>query len=502
MQLAPAGRPPADGVAGGVAFPAGADGRRSASATARAAFAAAAGAVSPEAAAAVGAEPDWRHAYPAHVLRLVELGLAHGGSCPAMAAAGLDALHARVEFLREGRAAPLREAMADAVRTRFWSVTVAGSGAGVSRLEVPYRGSLLAGDGLRRQASRWVEAGIAEPSFAEAIGEVIDHPEWLDLSDRHIAVLGAGAELGPFSVLTRWRANLAAVDLPDPALWRRILALAEAGNAHVTIPLREPAAGATLEVAVQAGANLLTDTPEIAAWLAELPGPLCVGCHAYLDGEAHVRVALAMDAIVEALLQRRRDVVPAWLLTPTDVYAVPEPTARIAMRRWGGRGGLRLAQEALRAASGGRLFVPNVTAILDGSGGMQAGIADGLVLQQGPNYALAKRLQQWRALAARAQGIPVSARVAPATRTRSVVKNRALAAAYRGAHHFGVEVFEPETANALMAALLVRDLRSADPGPPAHPLQPFMDCALHGGLWTLPWLPRSALPVAALLGLF
>jgi hypothetical protein len=84
-----------------------------------------------------------------------------------------------------------------------------------------------------------------------------------------------------------------------------------------------------------------------------------------------------------------------------------------------------------------------------------------------------------------------------------VVQNRALAAAYRGAHHFGVEVFEPETSNALMAALLVRDLRK----PPStaqgrHPLEQFMDCALHGGLWTLPWLPRSALPLAALLGLF
>ncbi|WP_284284871.1 hypothetical protein [Arsenicicoccus piscis] len=49
--------------------------------------------------------------------------------------------------------------------------------------------------------------------------------------------------------------------------------------------------------------------------------------------------------------------------------------------------------------------------------------------------------------------------VAPPTRTRSVTKNRALAAAYAGAHWFGIEVFEPATSNTLMAALLVHDLR-------------------------------------------
>jgi hypothetical protein len=43
---------------------------------------------------------------------------------------------------------------------------------------------------------------------------------------------------------------------------------------------------------------------------------------------------------------------------------------------------------------------------------------------------------------------PAAARIdehRPPTRTRSVMKNRALAAAYAGAHRFGVEVFEPAT---------------------------------------------------------
>jgi hypothetical protein len=81
-----------------------------------------------------------------------------------------------------------------------------------------------------------------------------------------------------------------------------------------------------------------------------------------------------------------------------------------------------------------------------------------------------------------------------------VVKNRALAAAYAGAHRFGVEVFEPATSNVLMAALLVHDLHS-DGGPRhEHPWQDEAHAAVHGGLWRTAYAPRSALGLAALLG--
>jgi hypothetical protein len=94
----------------------------------------------------------------------------------------------------------------------------------------------------------------------------------------------------------------------------------------------------------------------------------------------------------------------------------------------------------------------------------------------------------------------VSLNVAPPTRTRSVLKNQALAAAYAGAHRFGVEVFEPATANGLMAALLVHDLHTG--GGPAH-TEPWQDeayAAVHGGLWRTAYAPRSILGMAALFG--
>jgi hypothetical protein len=149
----------------------------------------------------------------------------------------------------------------------------------------------------------------------------------------------------------------------------------------------------------------------------------------------------------------------------------------------------------LRTLSAGRLlrraYVP----------GADPGIADVLVAQQGPNYALAKRLQRWRATTARAGGTTVSMNVAPPTRTRSVVKNRALAAAYAGAHRFGVEVFEPATSNVLMAALLVHDLHTGGGPAHEHPWQDEAHAAVHGGLWRMPYAARSALGLAALLGL-
>ena len=155
---------------------------------------------------------------------------------------------------------------------------------------------------------------------------------------------------------------------------------------------------------------------------------------------------------------------------------------------------LKIFGRPLRTLSGGRLlrraYVP----------GSDPGVSDSLVSQQGPNYALAKRLQRWRASVARRDGALVSMNVAPPTRTRSVLKNRALAAAYAGAHRFGVEVFDPATSNVLMAALLVHDLNTG--GGPRHenPWQDEAYGAVHGGLWRTGYAPRSILGLAALVG--
>ena len=184
----------------------------------------------------------------------------------------------------------------------------------------------------------------------------------------------------------------------------------------------------------------------------------------------------------------------AELATPTDAYPVPMALVEDARARWASRGWRAPLQGAVPGS-----YAPAYATTVTRDDGTEVGVADVLVPQQGPNYTLAKRVQRWRATVSQADGHAVSANVAPATTTRSVTKNRLLAAAYAGASTFGVEVFAPETSRVLMAALLVHDLRN--PSDPAHPDDLFAHQAAHGGLWRVGYLPRSVLPLAALKGM-
>lgn len=500
----------ADGPGEGVAFPV-VEGRRSSSATGRAAFADAARAFDADLADEIEAEQAWRKRYPVHVRRLLE-GCAGSGDCALAAAqAGLASLHQRFELSRDGDTVTLAEAPTLTVASGLRTVEVSGEGAGDDRLSVPYRGEWLRGDALHRQLDRWIAAGTVEPTFADAIRLVMDNPDWLDLSDHRFALLGAGAEMSPLPSLCRWGAQVLPVDLPRPQIWQRVLSAVRQGRGRAGIPLPATLPGdAHADTLVQtAGADLATDLPEVIAWLddaAATGGPLTLGNYVYADGATHVRVAMAVDALAVHLAGRRDDLSLAVLATPTDVYAVDEDAVAMAQRRFTERGRARGAQDIVRGITGGRLFAPNYPSLVTSLEGLRFGIADCLVTQQGPNYALAKALQRWRATVARHQGRPVSINVAPPTRTRSVLKNRALAAAYAGAHRFGVEVFDPATSNTLMAALLVHDLRNPAAGghprnPLAHPLRLLSQGAAHGGLWRIAFAPRSVLGFAVALGM-
>ena len=194
-----------------------------------------------------------------------------------------------------------------------------------------------------------------------------------------------------------------------------------------------------------------------------------------------------MDSIQAQLAAQRRDITLAMLATPTDACAVPAGALKMAHARFAARGACRASGE--RADGRARLRTQRRVAGRATTAGDDTlgGIVDALVVQQGPNYLLAKRLQLWRALVARSTGTRVSFRIAPPALTKSVTKNRLIAAVYRSAHRFGAHGFEPATAAALMAALLVHDLRNpaavANPDVPLdHPLQAVADAAFHGGL--------------------
>ncbi len=480
-----------EGIAG-VVFPE-VDGRRSTSAFGRDVVAAALHAVDPVGADAAERETNWRTGYLGHFHRLVEAGIRSPEAARTIARDGLSAIHAGMRYRPVGADVdePLGAVFDAPVPAPFGTAVVEGTQVREERLTVPHRGGRLGGDAILRLLEGWVAGGVVEPSFAGAIERVVAHPEWLDLRGWTVGVVGAGAEMGPLRALTRWGATIAAVDLPRPPIWERVLGEAREGAGRMLLPT----VGDDGPIEQRAGADLLTDLPRVAEWVCGLGGDVVIGNYVYADGATNVRVATAVDALSEQVRRRRPGrTALAFLATPTDVFAVPGEAVEQSVTAYRERRTSKVLRVPLRTLSGGRLLRRNYRP------GENPGINDSVVLQQGPNYLLAKRLQRWRATTAAAEGALVSFHVAPPTRTRSVLKNRALAAAYGGAHRFGVTVFEPGTANTLLAALLVHDLVEGVPRH-EHPWQDEAYAAAHGGLWRAAYDPRSALGLAALLGI-
>lgn len=428
-------------------------------------------------------ETNWRRNYLGHFRRALEAGIGEPPAAHSIASEGLRSAH---EQMRYGDA-PLDDAITGTPLSQaFHTQTIKGDSEIETELTLPYHGERLRGKALLDQLDEWTSRGIITESCSQAVQTVIDNPEWMRLEGDTMVVLGAGAEMGPYRALMRWGASCVALDLPRTDVQDRIRehAVESAGRVHV--PARIVTNGAA-----DVGADLVTELPAVAEWLDHIDGRLVLGNYCYADGATHVRVSMAADALATHLVQHRPDTALAFLATPTDTFAVPAEEVAKANAAYASRSLLRTP---LRIVSGGRLLQRNYPP------GADPGINDALVPQQGPNYALAKRLQRWRATTARNEGTTVSLNIAPATRTRSVVKNKALAAAYAGAHRFGVEVFDPATSNTLMAALLVHDLR-AGAAPQAEPWLDEANNAAHGGLWTTAYHPRSALGLAAVLGI-
>ena len=468
----------------GVAFPQ-LDGRRSTTRTLRAVLADAAGAIDPALEQSVLGCEGWRSDY---VELLHELTAACGRSpeaATAAADAGLASMRSRLVFERAGSERPLERALETIEpNAAHGTGVIAGTAPPVRELRVPYRGRELQGKELREQLARWVDGGVVEPSFAQAIELVAENPDWLALAGRTVVLVGAGAELAPLQPLCAWGARVAAIDLPVPAIAERVGAIARAGAGEVIVPLDGDGGQ---------GADIAHALPEVHRWLDGLPGerPLVLGMYAYADGGRHVTASGAFDVLATRMLDARPDTALAFLATPTDAYLAPPEAIAAARDAYAARRLRRPLQAPLKLVSRGRLFAPAYRA--------DDRVADVLIKQQGPNYAIAKRLQRWRGVLT-AREHRVSFNVAPASWTRSVTKNRVLGAAYASAHRHGIEIFSADTSRVLMAAMLVHDLHR--PGRTGgHPEALFSDSAAHGGLWRAAYEPRSVLGFAAFVGL-
>jgi hypothetical protein len=478
----------------GLCWPVDDKGERSSTKLNQAIMAAAVAAVSESKAALIRKCKTWRFNYWVHLKGMVVEQCASPEAALKVAEAGLKEAYERFEFIdADGAGVSFAKAMASPAKGKFFTKVVKGTGAKkVKQLEIPYKGKTLSGQALKDQVQKWVDYGTIEPSCGEAIQKCVDHPEWItDLSDRYFVLLGAGSAMGPLLVLLSIGANVVAIDLDRPNIWKRLIGLARESSGSLTFPVKaDPATLKTDEdLFAQAGCNLFTDTPMIRDWLVDLyPGKkFTVGSYAYLNGALHVQVSLAMDGITRDMCAKRKNTSLAYLCTPTDLHLAPKAAWDAAKKNFDEFSSKPYCL-LLKILSGGKYLRRNARDPVPGKGGDYY-IINGISVAQGPNYALAKRMQHWRAIVARSQGCTVSSNIAPSTSTASVTQNRTFAWAYEGMPYFKpYEIFAPETSNAVMSALLLFDLH--DPKsvanaktPLSNPNQLFSYGSFHGGLW-------------------
>jgi hypothetical protein len=140
-----------------------------------------------------------------HFRRLVEAGLASADAAVSLARGGLESVHRQMRVVPEGgEETGLGTLLSAPAQRPVAAVTVPGAGEAESELSLPYHGERLRGGDLLRRLDRWAEGGVIEPSCADAVRTVAAHPQWLRLPGRVVAVLGAGAEVGPLPALLSW----------------------------------------------------------------------------------------------------------------------------------------------------------------------------------------------------------------------------------------------------------------------------------------------------------
>ena len=558
----------------GVRFPADASGRRSTTAPGKAIFAAAArGVGTPEGdalALAIEGEKDWRHRYGVHATRLAELqSTASPDACVASCRAGLDAMHDILEFVSPGPGGPLdpatlttslREAMTRRPREATTPDAPRGGGFRTRTFRgdpsrSPPPGAIPNPRGppdLTALARALAASGAAEPDVPAALDALDARADaWArdDLRGVLFVCLGGTSEMCPARCLLARGAAVACVARASSrldALARFVESEAPAAAA-LHVPVRVPAdEGAEDDPSSSAdggasparkkkspsratagsgspGADLLTDAPAIRDWLSGLEPDrrLVVGSYAYLDGGDHALVAAAMDAIASSLASERANSTLAYLSSPGTAFPIPEAAWRDAERRREAEAGTWWhAPVAFASGAPSGRFRPSAREPLARAEEVVR-VHDGHMVLQGPNYALAKTSQNWRAAAAEGErrrsggtSARVSANVAPASRTESMRHVKTVAVGLEGQKHFPPLVpFDADVASALMTALLLTDVfgpgeaeaeaeAEAEGGGRGgrHPMDVFSTKAVHGGTWRCAWSVDSIARAAYVAG--
>jgi len=528
----------------GTQFPADGKGGRSTSTAGRTVIAkaleGAGGERGAKASARAAKEKNWRFGYNKHYMALVRLGCESPEAALGVARAGLDWMYTNMEFIApDGSKGPFGK-MVGAAKGSFETGCVKGTKPAANlSYRVPYNGgwhpsspkpppadAVLTDAALKKQATTWAERGVIEPDAAQALCWTSDYfASGKSLQGVYFVMIGAGSAMGPFPKLLELGATVVAIDIPGcwgkggprptKGLWKRLCDTARNSPGELIFPLSKKQSECATEddLYEASGCDLMNQPGEIANWLVAwqktIPASasVVIGNYTYLDGDLHVKLALCADHCIAKLCEARSSTAVAFLCTPTDIHVCTDAAHQAAQGAYGmGFGSLGL-EKLVNVLTGGTKLVKNALPPVQAKG-KTIHLVDGLSVAQGPNYALAKRMQHWRACLAFEAGHTVSSMVAPSTATISVIHNRTFAWAYGGMPYFGYEVFKQETTNAVMAALLMHDvLNAASPKNPKNrkqfgidnTLELFGTQSVHGGLWRCAYKVDSIGEVSALI---
>jgi hypothetical protein len=350
----------------------------------------------------------------------------------------------------------------------------------------------VTGEEAIRQIQTWSDYGCMEPSATEHASAACQLPDISVLtSNKTFCLLGLTSEMGPaYSLLRIPGAHVMGVARSEKKVAKLVEWLAQEGAESTTLE--------TLQ------ADMLKQTPQIAKWIVETAPrdrELIILPLAYMDGEACVRVTVAMDAIVTYVMKHRSDVGLCYLVSPAIVSIIPAEAAQDAKQRYENDTSWKCW---LSTISMNNWYQPSVHIRIDtGDSPSSLTILNGLVAFQGPNYALAKTMQTWRCMVAHAAGTKVAAPPAPGTRTDSVLHSPEAAAFLEGMQYVPpILAFDVWPCSSLLTAIVLHQLdqSSSSSRQLQHPLTLFWDGAVHGGAWRCPYKSDSLETMSYILG--
>ena len=199
---------------------------------------------------------------------------------------------------------------------------------------------------------------------------------------------------------------------------------------------------------------------------------------------------VACDAIVTEVFKSRgaNGLCLAYLASPGTVYPITEEIQIASLDRYTNQPSWQGRWSAIGSFCGGG-FAKNARKPVVADDGKRVYLTSGLVTVQGPNYALAKTLQNWRCVVSHYAGCTVSANMAPPARTKSMTAtNPNIQRWLDGVKHFEPNMaFDPDVVSVVMTALLLYDLSTVDcvASPAYHDNLPnpmmILQPAFHGG---------------------